>query len=95
MSGRKPLLPNPNPHLVGKTMGGMAKEQEEKHHYSKTLRQDPNPGRYSYGGTTKKKYHQKLKTVARGQKSEYRKAYTKHGARLHKKGLLHPPKVEI
>jgi hypothetical protein len=37
----------------------------------------------------------KLKTIARGQADEKRKAYTKIGARFHKKGLLHVPKVEV
>ncbi len=37
----------------------------------------------------------KLKTIARGQKNEGHKAYTKVGARMHKKGLLHVPKVGI
>ena len=37
----------------------------------------------------------KLKTIVRGQKDEKRKAYTKIGARFHKKGLLHVPKVEV
>ncbi len=35
----------------------------------------------------------KLKTIARGKKDEYRKAYTKHGKRFHQKGLLSAPKA--
>ncbi len=37
----------------------------------------------------------KSRVVLRGQKDEKRKAYTKIGARFHKKGLLHVPKVEV
>ncbi len=37
----------------------------------------------------------KLKVIARGKKDEGHKAYTRIGARFHKKGLLHTPKVEV
>lgn len=72
MSGRKPLVPNLRPDLVGKTMGQMATEQ-----FGPPRHKDPNPGRYSYGGTTQKKYHKKLKVIARGKRDDYRKGQTK------------------
>lgn len=71
----RPAMPAELAHLRGKTMGGMAKEQEAVHNYPR--RQDPNPGRYNYGGTTRKKHHEKLKVIARGKRNDYRKAQTK------------------
>ena len=48
-----------------------------------------------HGYGTPKHDRSKLKVIARGKNDEKRKAYTKVGARFHKKGLLHVPKVEI
>ena len=84
--------------LSERTMGRMAENHEyggEKH------------GRFAYGqmhhGTggmarmarlkeVNKGKRAKSRVILRGQESAGRKQYTKVGARMHKKGLLHAPK---
>lgn len=86
MSGRTPLSE--------RTMGQMATkipyggQRSGKHAYGETHHGLAGISRMETLKEANKGKKAKSRVVLRGQKDEYRKSYTKVGARMHKKGLL-------
>ncbi len=92
------LMRNEKPHLSGKSLGemgdkGYGGEKHGKHAYGQTHVGVGGMARMAQLKEANKGKKAKSRIVLRGQKSDYRKTYTKVGKRMHQKGLLSAPKA--